>query len=195
MIAVIDYKTGNLRSVKNALARLGGDYVVTGDADVIRAASHVILPGVGEAAQAMSSLRESGLVDVILALTQPVLGICIGMQLMCRSSQEGNTKCMGIFDTDVVKMEPAPGLKVPHMGWDTIEKLDSPLFADMQDGAYVYYVHSFAPELCEHTVAVTDYGTPFSAALQNRNFFGTQFHPEKSGPVGAKILRNFLSVL
>ena len=195
MIAVIDYKTGNLRSVKNALARLGGDYVVTGDADVIRSASHVILPGVGEAGQAMSSLRESGLVDVILALTQPVLGICIGMQLMCRSSQEGNTKCMGIFDTDVVKMEPAPGLKVPHMGWDTIEKLDSPLFADMQDGAYVYYVHSFAPELCEHTVAVTDYGTPFSAALQNRNFFGTQFHPEKSGPVGAKILRNFLSVL
>ena len=195
MIAVIDYKTGNLRSVKNALSRLGGDYVVTGDADVIRAASHVILPGVGEAGQAMSSLRESGLVDVILGLTQPVLGICIGMQLMCCSSQEGNTKCMGIFDTDVVKMEPAPGLKVPHMGWDTIEKLASPLFSDMQDGAYVYYVHSFAPELCGNTVAVTDYGTPFSAALQNRNFFGTQFHPEKSGPVGGKILTNFVSML
>lgn len=195
MIAVIDYKTGNLRSVKNALARLGGDYVVTGDADVIRAASHVILPGVGEAGQAMSSLRESGLVDVILDLKQPVLGICIGMQLMCRGSQEGNTECMGIFDTDVVKMEPAPGLKVPHMGWDTIEKLDSPLFTGMEDGAYVYYVHSFAPELCAHTVAVTDYGKPFSAALRNGNFFGTQFHPEKSGPVGEKILRNFLTTL
>lgn len=195
MIAVIDYKTGNLRSVKNALARLGGDYVVTGDADVIRAASHVILPGVGEAGQAMSSLRESGLVDVILDLKQPVLGICIGMQLMCRGSQEGNTECMGIFDTDVVKMEPAPGLKVPHMGWDTIEKLDSPLFTGMEDGSYVYYVHSFAPELCAHTVAVTDYGKPFSAALRNGNFFGTQFHPEKSGPVGEKILRNFLTTL
>ncbi len=192
MIAVIDYKTGNLRSVKNALARLGGEYVVTGDAGTLRAASHVILPGVGEAGQAMSSLRESGLVDVILGLTQPVLGICIGMQLMCRGSQEGNTKCMGIFDTDVAKIEPAPGLKVPHMGWDTVENLDSPIFKGLPDGTYVYYVHSYAPGLCGHTVAVTDYGKPFSAALQRGNFFGTQFHPEKSGTVGEAILKNFL---
>ena len=192
MIAVIDYKTGNLCSVENALGRLGGEYVVTGDAGVIRSASHVILPGVGEAGQAMASLRGSGLVDVILGLTQPVLGICIGMQLMCRGSEEGGTRCMGIFDADVVKMEPGQGLKVPHMGWDTIEKLDSPLFRDMEDGAYVYYVHSYAPQLSAHTVAVTDYGTLFSAALQRGNFFGTQFHPEKSGAVGEQILKNFL---
>lgn len=192
MIAVIDYKTGNLCSVENALGRLGGEYVVTGDAGVIRSASHVILPGVGEAGQAMASLRGSGLVDVILGLTQPVLGICIGMQLMCRGSEEGDTRCMGIFDADVVKMEPGQGLKVPHMGWDTIEKLDSPLFRDMEDGAYVYYVHSYAPQLSAHTVAVTDYGTLFSAALQRGNFFGTQFHPEKSGAVGEQILKNFL---
>lgn len=194
MIAVIDYKTGNLCSVENALGRLGGEYAVTGDADVIRAASHVILPGVGEAGQAMASLRQTGLVDVILSLRQPVIGICIGMQLMCRASEEGATQCMGIFATDVVKMNPGQGLKVPHMGWDTIEKLDSPIFRGLADGAYVYYVHSYAPQLCGDTVAVTDYGVPFSAALQRGNFFGTQFHPEKSGAVGETILKNFLEL-
>lgn len=195
MIAVIDYKTGNLCSVENALQRLGGEYTVTGDAEVIRSAAHVILPGVGEAAQAMSSLRASGLVEVILGLRQPVLGICIGMQLMCRGSEEGATECMGIFDTQVVRMNPGCGLKVPHMGWDTIEKLDSPIFAHMPEQTYVYYVHSFAPQLCAQTVAVTDYGSSFSAALQRGNFFGTQFHPEKSGAAGEQILRNFLNIL
>lgn len=194
MIAVIDYGTGNLCSVENALGRLGGEYLITGDARAIRSASHVILPGVGEAGQAMSSLRRSGLVDVITSLTQPVIGICIGMQLMCRGSEEGDTRCMGIFDTDVVKMKPENGLKVPHMGWDTIGKLDSPIFCDMAEGEYVYYVHSYAPQLCGDTVAVTNYGVPFSAALQNGNFFGTQFHPEKSGAVGERILKNFLSL-
>lgn len=194
MIAVIDYKTGNLCSVENALSRLGGEYIVTGDADVIRTASRVILPGVGEAGQAMASLRESGLADVIPTLTQPVIGICIGMQLMCLGSEEGDTQCLGIFDTRVVKMMSGPGLKVPHMGWDTIERLDSPIFRDMAAGSYVYYVHSYAPQLCMDTVAVTDYGEEFSAALQCGNFFGTQFHPEKSGEVGEQILNNFLSL-
>ena len=194
MIAVIDYKTGNLCSVENALGRLGGEYVVTGEPDVIRRASHVILPGVGEAGQAMSSLKNSGLVEVILNLKQPVLGICIGMQLMCRGSQEGNTSCMGIFDTDVLRMEASKELKVPHMGWDTIENLNSPIFNGMESGTYLYFVHSYAPQLCSDTVAVTNYGSPFSAALQKRNFFGTQFHPEKSGAAGELILRNFLSI-
>ena len=194
MIAVIDYKTGNLRSVKNALGRLGGEYVITGDPQEIRSASHVILPGVGEAGQAMASLRATGLAEVIRSLTQPVLGICIGMQLMCRRSDEGDTQCMGIFDTDVVRMLPGPGLKIPHMGWDTIEELNASIFQGLKEGTFVYYVHSYAPQICAQTVAVTDYGIRFSGTLREGNFFGTQFHPEKSGTVGEQILQNFLNL-
>lgn len=196
MIAIIDYDTGNLRSVKNAIARLGTECVVTSDHDAIRAADHVILPGVGEASSAMEKLRQRGLDQLIPTLTQPVLGICIGMQLMCRSSEEGNAQCMGIFPTDV-KLLPsdlANVIKVPHMGWDTIENLRGPLFDGIEDGSYFYYVHSYAPALCEATAAVTDYGCKFSAALAHGNFFATQFHPEKSGNLGETLLKNFLKL-
>jgi glutamine amidotransferase len=194
MIAIIDYKCGNLRSVANAIGRIGCDYLVTGDEAAIRTASHVILPGVGEASSTMEALRRSGLDKTLLSLTQPVLGICIGMQLMCRWSEEGDVDCLGIFDARVRKLHVPAGLKVPHMGWDTITQLRSPLTDGIAEGAYFYYVHSFAPEITMQTGAVTDYGAPFSAILQNKNFFGTQFHPEKSGETGEKLLSNFLKL-
>ncbi len=194
MIAVIDYDTGNLRSVANALSRLGAEFSVTDDPKVIMAAERVLLPGVGEAQSAMAKLRERGLEEVIKSLTQPVLGICIGVQLMCRYSQEGETHCMGIFDSSVRKFAADSGLKVPHMGWNSIEGLSSPLFDGVDEGSYIYYVHSFAPELSSQTVATTSYGEQFSAALNCNNFFGTQFHPEKSGEIGEKILSNFLKI-
>ena len=192
MIAIIDYHTGNIRSVMNALARIGAaDCVLTDDADVIRRASHVLLPGVGEAGTAMNELRTRRLDTLIPTLTQPVLGICIGTQLMCLSSEEGDTTCLGIFPTRIVRFQ---SLKVPHMGWNTITDLRSPLLRGIDEGAYVYYVHSYYPECCDCTSARTEYGIPFSGALQKDNFFGTQFHPEKSGPVGEQILRNFLAL-
>jgi glutamine amidotransferase len=192
MIAVIDYKCGNLRSVSNALQRIGCDYRITGDKAVIRAASHVILPGVGEASSTMEALKAGGLDRTLLSLTQPVLGICIGMQLMCRFSEEGNVQCLGLFDTNVRKLRVSDELKVPHMGWNTVAQLNSPLTDGIAEGSYFYYVHSFAPEIGEQTVAITEYGTLFSAILRNDNFFGTQFHPEKSGAVGERLLSNFL---
>lgn len=224
MIAIIDYNTGNIRSVTNALDRIGvQDYRLTADADTIRSASHVLLPGVGEASTAMQELRSRQLDSLIPTLTQPVLGICIGTQLMCMSSEEGDAQCMGIFPTRVVKFRReaaaansvaanansiaanaisvaanddtvplSPFLKVPHMGWNTITHLNGPLFEGIPEGAWVYYVHSFYPELCNATAARTDYGVAFSGSLWKDNFFGTQFHPEKSGTVGEKILRNFL---
>jgi glutamine amidotransferase len=192
MIAIIDYNTGNIRSVMNALARIGAaDCVLTDDADTIRRASHVLLPGVGEAGTAMNELRTRGLDTLIPTLTQPVLGICIGTQLMCLSSEEGDTACLGIFPTRIVRFR---ALKVPHMGWNTVTALRGPLFSGIDEGSYVYYVHSYYPETCGCTVATTEYGVPFSGALERDNFFGTQFHPEKSGPVGERILRNFLSL-
>jgi glutamine amidotransferase len=192
MIAVIDYKCGNLRSVGNALQRIGCDYRITGDETMIRAASHVILPGVGEATSTMQALKNSGLDKTLLTLSRPVLGICIGMQLMCRFSEEGRVQCLGLFDADVRKLQVSSDLKVPHIGWNTINQFASPLTDGIAEGAYVYYVHSFAPEITRQTTAITEYGTPFSAILQNGPFFGTQFHPEKSGAVGEKILSNFL---
>ncbi|MFI3285741.1 MAG: imidazole glycerol phosphate synthase subunit HisH [Rikenellaceae bacterium] len=192
MITIIDYDTGNLRSVANALSRFGAQFCVTDDPKQIMAAEKVLLPGVGEAQSAMCKLQERGLVEVIKSLTQPVLGICIGVQLMCRYSEEGNTECMGIFDSSVRKFSADSTLKVPHMGWNSIEKLQSPLFEGVAEGSYIYYVHSFAPELCAETIATTAYGAEFSAALNRDNFYGTQFHPEKSGEVGEKILNNFL---
>ena len=196
MIAVVDYATGNLRSVAEALHRAGAEFTLTADPSVLRAADRVILPGVGEAASAMSKLRERGLDAVIPTLTCPVLGICIGMQLMCLGSEEGGVRCMGIFPTEVRRLSACrPGeepLKVPHVGWDTIEGLQTPLFEGLRDGEYVYYVHSYAAGTCPATIATTRYGEVFSAALARDNFFGMQFHPEKSGAAGARIIANFL---
>ncbi len=198
MIAIIDYDTGNLRSVMNALDRAGAEYVVTADHATLRAADRVLLPGVGEASSAMEKLRERGLDELIPTLTQPVLGICIGMQLMCESSEEGDAKCLGIFSTKVVKLPSTTAsgdlLKVPHVGWDTIEELKTPLYDDVKESAHLYYVHSFAAELCDETIATTEYGVKFSASLHRDNFYGTQFHPEKSGLVGEQILNNFLKI-
>ncbi len=193
MIAVIDYDTGNLRSVANALGRLGAEYTLTSSPDEIRSADRVLLPGVGEASSAMAKLRERGLVDVIRSLTQPVLGICIGVQLLCRHSEENDTECLGIFENEVRRFD-LSGLKVPHMGWNSINGLRTPLFDGIDEGAYVYYVHSFAPTLNADTIATTEYGLPFSAAIARGNFFGTQFHPEKSASVGERLLQNFLKL-
>ena len=195
MIAIIDYDAGNIRSVGNALQRLGAEYELTADPARILAADKVILPGVGNAAEAMAHLRERGLCELIRSLRRPVLGICVGMQLMCRDSEEGPTQALGIFDAHVRRFTETPDAKVPHMGWNALGNLDSKLFKGLEGGAYVYFVHSYYPGLCPDTVATCRHGDRlFSAALKYENFYGTQFHPEKSGPVGAAILRNFLSL-
>lgn len=197
MIAIIDYDTGNLCSVTNALERLGAEYKITADPREIATAQRVLLPGVGEASTAMGKLRERGLVEVIRALTQPVLGICIGVQLLCHSSQESDTECIGVFTNRVRKFQADPQnptLKIPHMGWNSIENLRSPLLAGIDEGAYIYYVHSYAPEVNGDTIATTTYGQPFSAAINRDNFYGTQFHPEKSAAIGERILSNFLKI-
>ena len=192
MIAIIDYKMGNLRSVENALKRLGAEFTVTADADVIRSADRVLLPGVGNAAEAMENLRKADLTQVIRSLRRPVLGICVGMQVMCRHSEEGDCDCLNIFDSHVKRFVPTPELKVPHMGWNRISNLESKLFKGVDGGEYVYFVHSYYPELCPDTIATTTHGVMFSAALKYENFYGTQFHPEKSGDVGERIIENFL---
>ncbi|MCC8062388.1 MAG: imidazole glycerol phosphate synthase subunit HisH [Rikenellaceae bacterium] len=194
MVTIIDYGTGNLRSVTNALERLGAEYTLTADPDAIRRAERVLLPGVGEAATAMAQLRDKGLVDTLKSLNCPVLGICLGMQLLCAHSEEGDTECLGIFPNRVRRFPEQAGLKVPHVGWNSIRNLRSPLYRDMKEGEYVYYVHSYAAEVNECTAAVTDYGEPFSGSLYKDNFFGCQFHPEKSGAAGSRILANFLSI-
>ena len=194
MIAIIDYKMGNLRSVENALKRLGADFCVTADEKIIRAADRVLLPGVGNAAEAMQNLRDADLVDVIRSLRRPVLGICVGMQVMCRHSEEGDVDCLNIFDSRVKRFVPAPDVKVPHMGWNQIGNLESKLFKGLDGGSYVYFVHSYYPELCPDTIATSRHGVMFSAALKYENFYGTQFHPEKSGDVGERIIENFLKL-
>ncbi|MBQ3536198.1 MAG: imidazole glycerol phosphate synthase subunit HisH [Alistipes sp.] len=194
MIAIIDYKMGNLRSVENALKRLGAEFVVTAEADVIKRADKVLLPGVGNAAEAMENLRQANLVEVIRSLRRPVLGICVGMQVMCRHSEEGDAKCLGIFDAKVRRFEPTAEEKVPHMGWNSIGNLESKLFKGINGGEMVYFVHSYYPELCPDTIATTCHGVMFSAALKYENFYGTQFHPEKSGDVGERIIANFLKL-
>ena len=195
MIAIIDYDAGNIRSVGNALQRLGAEYELTADPARILAADKVILPGVGNAAEAMASLQERGLCELVKTLRRPVLGICVGMQLMCRDSEEGPTQCLGIFDAHVRRFQEAPDAKVPHMGWNAIGNLDSKLFKGMEGGSFVYFVHSYYPGLCPDTIATCRHGEQlFSAALKYENFYGTQFHPEKSGSVGAAILQNFLAL-
>lgn len=192
MIAILDYKMGNLRSVENALKRLGAEFTVTDDADVIRSADKVLMPGVGNAAEAMENLRSASLVDVVRSLRRPVLGICVGMQVMCRHSEEGDVDCLNLFDARVKRFEPSADLKVPHMGWNRISNLESKLFKGIDGGEYVYFVHSYYPELCSDTIATSRHGVMFSAALKYENFYGTQFHPEKSGDVGERIIENFL---
>jgi glutamine amidotransferase len=194
MITLVDYDAGNIRSVGNALARLGAEYELTADPARIAAASKVILPGVGNAAEAMEHLRERGLCDVIRNLRVPVLGICVGLQVLCKSSEEGPVNCLGIFDARIRRFPENPEAKVPHMGWNNIGNLETKLFKDLP-GNFVYFVHSYYPELCPDTIATCRHGeTLFSAALRWENFYGTQFHPEKSGSAGAAILQNFLAL-
>ncbi|MBE0678566.1 MAG: imidazole glycerol phosphate synthase subunit HisH [Bacteroidales bacterium] len=193
MIAILKYNSGNIMSVRVALKRLGYDAVITADPDVIIRAEKIIIPGVGEAGSAMKHLRERDLDRVIVSLKQPVLGICLGLQLMCSSSEENNTQCLGIFDA-VVRKFPA-GAKVPHMGWNDFVSLnDDPLLQGINPTDDVYYVHSYYTGVNEYTTAVCDYGLPFSAAMRKDNFFSTQFHPEKSAETGARILENFLAL-
>ena len=194
-VTIIKYNAGNIYSVVHALRRIGIEAVVTDDKERIRAADKVIFPGVGEASSTMAYLREHKLDQLIVDLKQPTLGICIGLQLMCQHSEEGNAKCLGIFDTEVKKfISHNPFDKVPQMGWNTISDLKTSLFNPEMENHYVYYVHSFYAELCDQTIAMTDYLLPYSAALHRDNFYATQFHPEKSGDLGERILQNFIAI-
>lgn len=194
-VAIVKYNAGNIRSVDCALRRLGIEATITADATVLRAADKVIFPGVGEAAVTMSYLRSTGLDAVVKCLEKPLLGICLGMQLMCRHSEEGNVDCLGIFDVDVKRFHPEKHEdKVPHIGWNTLAQTCGPLFRCFTKEEFVYFVHSFYVPLNACTAAVTDYILPFSAALHKDNFYATQFHPEKSGAVGERILKTFLEL-
>lgn len=193
-IAVIDYNAGNIRSVLYALERLGHTADLTGDAARIRAADRVIFPGVGEANTTMRFLRERGLDELIRGLTQPVLGICLGMQLLCDYSEENDTTCLGIIPQHVRRFQAQNGEKVPHMGWNALRLEPETWLSAELDGEYVYFVHSYYVETGLYTAATTDYVQPFTSVLRKDNFFATQFHPEKSGRVGEKILADFLAV-
>lgn len=194
MVAVIDYNMGNICSLGNALGRLGAEWVLTSDHTQISRANHVILPGVGNASEVMVNLKRLGLPEVIWKIRRPVLGICVGMQVMCRHSEEGNAECMGIFDAKVKRFSEMPGIKVPHMGWSRISNLESNLFKGVEKNPYVYFVHSYYAPLCPDTIATSRHPEMFSAALKYENFYGVQFHPEKSGEVGERIIANFLSL-
>ena len=194
-VAIIKYNAGNIRSVLFALERLGIAAEVTDEEEKIRKATHVIFPGVGAAGSAMNYLREREMDKLIASLTQPFLGICLGMQLMCRHSEENDTDCLGIFDIPVKKFTHqniGNQLKIPHIGWNSLHHLQSPLMKDLQEGSYCYFVHSYFAALSSQTIATTHYGLPFSAALKHNNFYGVQFHPEKSAIAGEQILKNFL---
>lgn len=197
-VAIIKYNAGNIQSVDYALKRLGVDAKVTADPEEIRSADRVIFPGVGEASTTMAYLRNHRLDKLIAELRQPVLGICLGLQLMCRHSEEGDVKCLGIFDETVRKFvmqqDLLPSMKIPHMGWNTISGLKSDLFDKSLENQYCYFVHSYYATTGENTVATCSYPAPFSAALQKGNFYAVQFHPEKSSKVGASILENFLQL-
>lgn len=196
-IVIIKYNAGNIRSVQYALERIGHAALVTDNADKIKNADKVIFPGVGEASTAMDYLKDRKLDKLICSLSQPVLGICLGMQLMCKYSEENDTKCLGVFDEDVRKFVPQPpkgGLKVPQIGWNTINELKTDLFKDIPGNSYCYFVHGYYAAKGEHTIATTDYVQPYSSALRKNNFYGVQFHPEKSAAVGERILLNFLNL-
>jgi glutamine amidotransferase len=191
-IVIINYGAGNIQSIMFAIERLGYKAVLSNNPDEIKAADKVIFPGVGEASYAMKMLQESGLDVLIPTLKQPVFGICLGMQLMCNYSEEGDTKGLGIFDVDVVKF--SSKVKVPQMGWNTIYNLKSDLFKGIAENEYMYLVHSFYAPICSESIATTNYELEYSSALENDNFYGTQFHPEKSGDIGEQILGNFLKL-
>lgn len=194
-VVLVDAGGTNIGSVRYALQRLGADAELTSDAARIRAASHVILPGVGAAAPGMRMLREAGLVDVLRGLKQPVLGVCLGMQLLCERSEESDTECLGVVPASARRFADAPGLRVPHMGWNTLTSTgDHPLTAGLRDGDAAYFVHSYAVPTGDYTLAASDHGVPFSAVVAAGNFMGMQFHPERSASVGAQLLRNFLSL-
>jgi len=198
-IAIVKYNAGNIRSVDFALQRLGISAMITADPDEIRSADRVIFPGVGEASTTMSYLRQHKLDALICDLRQPVLGVCLGLQLMCAYSEEGDTECLGIFPEIVRKFVPQPddstSFKVPHMGWNSISGLKTSLFNHISDEDYFYFVHSFYATTGVDTAATCNYLVPFSAALQRDNFYATQFHPEKSGKTGARILENFINLI
>lgn len=192
MIAILKYNAGNIKSVQNAVTRLGRECCITDDPEELNSADKVIFPGVGEAGSAMQYLRERGLDKTLISLKQPVLGICLGLQLMCRHSEEADTQCLGIFDTDVRLFPPVD--KIPHMGWNNFLTIKGELFKGITVTDDVYYVHSYYPEISAFTTATCEYILPFSASLQRDNFYATQFHPEKSAGVGERILQNFLEL-
>ncbi|WP_271405335.1 imidazole glycerol phosphate synthase subunit HisH [Tenacibaculum soleae] len=193
MIAIIKYNAGNIRSVQNAITRLGYESIITDNPEEIRKATKVIFPGVGEASSAMAYLRERKLDELLVSLKQPVLGICLGLQLMCKSSEEGNTKCLGIFDTETKQFPPLE--KVPHMGWNNFSELKPSKIVDaITTDEDVYYVHGYYAEICQNTVATCNYIKPFSTIMQKDNFYAMQFHPEKSASIGEKLLLNFLKL-
>ena len=200
-IAIIQYNAGNVQSVLYALQRLGINAVVTDDPEEITRADKVIFPGVGNASSAMEHLKKAGLDKVIVSLRQPVLGICLGLQLMCSQSEEGDTKCLGIFDVLVKKFQNSvrnggrPLSKIPQMGWNTITDLSSPLFQGVKENSFVYYVHSYYAEVSPKTIATTEYIIPYSAAMRQDNFYGVQFHSEKSADTGIQIISNFLKIV
>lgn len=192
---IIKYNAGNIQSVLFAMERIGQQAVVTDNEKRIRDAARVIFPGVGEASTAMTYLRERGLDKLLLDLNQPVLGICLGMQLMCRFSEENNTECLGIFDEDVKRFQPeTSGFKVPQIGWNKVSEMKSPLFEGIPNDTYFYFVHSYFAAKGSDTIGVTDYVQPYSAALHRNNFYGVQFHPEKSATAGEQLLNNFMQL-
>lgn len=194
-VVIIKYNAGNIFSVDYGLKRIGIEAEITGDIEKIKTADKVIFPGVGEASTTMNYLREHQLDKLILSLKQPVFGICIGMQLLCSHSEEGNTDCLGVFEEKVMKFSPQDAvMKVPHMGWNTIQHKNNPLFKGISQQDYVYYIHSYYATVGKNTVATTEYIHPFSASLQKDNFYAVQFHPEKSGAIGEKILKNFIEL-
>lgn len=191
-VAIIKYNAGNIHSVRLALQRLGIEAIVTDDHGQLQNADKVIFPGVGEASSAMNYLNANGLTDIFAKLTQPVLGICLGLQLMCHHSEENNTPCLNLFSDSVKKFPETE--KVPHMGWNTIFDLKGPLFKGVTENSYVYFVHSFYAEPSDRAISTTAYSLPFASAIQKDNFFAVQFHPEKSADIGEQILKNFLNL-
>lgn len=192
-VVIVKYNAGNIRSVFYALKRQGIDAIISGDANEISTADKVIFPGVGEASSAMQFLRNNNLDKLIISLKQPVLGVCLGMQLMCESSEEGTTKCLGIFNTSVKRFVGAE--KVPHVGWNSISDLQGNLFAGIPNESNVYFVHSYYAELCQEEIAQSNYINSFASTLHKNNFYGVQFHPEKSGKIGDRIISNFLNLI